>query len=200
MSNLKRLVDFLAPVGFVLAVAALAWTRIGRTLPGGLRPWLVAALALVLLHLVLRWDDVAKGLGRRQLRYGTNTFVLAVVVLAILAVVNWIASRQTWRVDLTKDKRYSLSDQTRKVLAGLKDEVKITYFQRTRDLARGQDTLKEYQALSPKLKVELRRPGAEPGQGAGLRRARPRGRSWSSRRATSASGSRTTASRTSRTR
>ncbi len=162
MSKLKRLVDFLAPAGIVLAAGALGWSRAGRELPGGLRPWLIGALALVLLHLVLRWDDVAKGLGRRQLKYGTNTFVLVVVVLAILAGVNWIASRRSWRVDLTKDKRYSLSDQTRKVLAGLKDEIKISYFQRTRDLARGQDTLKEYQALSSKLKVDFVDPGKSP--------------------------------------
>ena len=76
MSNLKKIVDFLAPAGIVLAAGALGWSRAGKELPGGLRPWLIAALALVLLHLVLRWDDVAKGLGRRQLKYGTNTFVL----------------------------------------------------------------------------------------------------------------------------
>ena len=45
MSFLKRLVDFLAPLGFLVAVGALAWTRYGKTLPGGLRPYLVAALA-----------------------------------------------------------------------------------------------------------------------------------------------------------
>ncbi len=162
MGNLKRLVDFLAPLGIVIAAGALAWTRAGRTLAGGLRPWLIAALALVLLHLVLRWDDVAKGLGRRQLKYGTNTLVLVVVVLAILAGVNWIVSRRSWRVDLTKDQRYSLSDQTRKVLAGLKDDIRITYFQRERDMPRGQDRLKEYQALSPKLKVDFVDPMKSP--------------------------------------
>jgi ABC-type uncharacterized transport system involved in gliding motility auxiliary subunit len=162
MNILRKAVDFLAPVGFALAVAALAWTRTGRSLPGGLRPYLAVSLALVLLHLVLRWDVVARGLGRRQLKYGTNTFVLVVVVLAILGFVNYFVARHTKRFDLTKDRRYSLSDQTRKVLAGLKDEIKITYFQRQRDMARGEDRLKEYQALSPKLKVEFVDPVRSP--------------------------------------
>ncbi len=111
---------------------------------------------------MLRWDAIARGLGRRQLKYGTNTLVLALVVLAILGFVNYFVARHTKRFDLTKDQRYSLSDQTRKVLAGLKDEVKITYFQRQREMARGEDRLKEYQALSPKLKVELVDPVQSP--------------------------------------
>ena len=44
--------------------------------------------------------------------------------------VNYLAARHPMRWDLTKDQRYSLSDQTKKVVAGLKDDVKITYFQR----------------------------------------------------------------------
>ena len=88
--------------------------------------------------------------------------MLVVVVLAILAGVNWIASRRSWRVDLTKDQRYSLSDQTRKVLGGLKDEMRITYFQREREMARSQDRLKEYQALWPKLKVDFVDPVKSP--------------------------------------
>jgi len=162
MSFLKRLVDLLAPLGFLLAVGALAWTRYGKTLPGGLRPYLIAALALVLLHLILRWEDVAGSVGRRQLKYGTNTAVLVMVVLGILGAANYLVVRHPKRFDLTKDQRYSLSDQTRKVVAGLKDDVKITYFQRQRDMARGQDRLKEYQALSPRLKVEFVDPVQSP--------------------------------------
>jgi len=162
MSFLKRLVDILAPLGFLLAVGVVAWARWGKTLPGGLRPWLIAALALVLLHLILRWEDVARGLGRRQLKYGTNTALLVLVVLGILGAANYLVVRHPKRFDLTKDQRYSLSDQTRKVVAGLKDDVKITYFQRQRDMARGQDRLKEYQALSPRLKVEFVDPVQSP--------------------------------------
>ena len=162
MGFLKRFVDFLAPLGLALAVGALAFSRSGRTLPGGLRPYLIAALALVLVHLVLRWEDVVRGLGRRQLKYGSNTLVLVVAVLGLLGAVNYLAARHSKRFDLTKDQRYSLSDQTHKVLAGLQDDVKITYFQRSRDMARGQDRLKEYQALSSRLQTEFVDPVQSP--------------------------------------
>ena len=164
MGILKKLVDFLAPLGFLIAVAAVFVTRTpwADKLPGGLRPWLIAAGALVLVHLVLRFEDVVRTLGRRQLKYGGNTFVLVVAVLGILVFANYFVSRHTKRFDLTKDQRFSLSDQTKKVVGGLKDEIKLVYFQRTRDMARGQDRLTEYQALSPKLKAEYVDPVQSP--------------------------------------
>ena len=165
MGILKRLVDFLAPLGFVLAVAAVAWSRFnpfGKALPGGLRYYLIGALALVLVHLVLRFEDVMGLVGRRQLKYGGNTLVLVLAVLGILAGLNYVVVNRTKRFDLTKDQRYSLSDQTRKVVNALQQDVKITYFQRSLEMARGQDRLKEYQALSPRLKSEFVDPVKSP--------------------------------------
>jgi gliding motility-associatede transport system auxiliary component len=162
MGSLKRLRDFLAPIGVLIAFGGLFWTRTGRTLPGGLRPWLVGAAALVVIHLILRGEDVVRVLRTRQTKYGTNTLVLSLAVLAILGGANYLVARHTERFDLTKGQRYSLSDQTRKVLKKLPGEVKITYFQRTRDMAAGQDRLKEYEALSDKLKVEYVDPVKNP--------------------------------------
>jgi ABC-type uncharacterized transport system involved in gliding motility auxiliary subunit len=164
MGTLKKLVDFIAPLGFLIAVGAVFVTRTpwAEKLPGGLRPWLVAAAALVLVHLVLRFEDVVRGLGRRQLKYGSNTFLLVAAVLGILVFANYFVSRHTKRFDLTKDQRFSLSDQTKKVVGGLKEEIKLVYFQRSRDMARGQDRLKEYQALSPRLKAEYIDPVQSP--------------------------------------
>ncbi len=165
MSNLlKKALDFLAPLGFVVIVAAVAWTRLGRTLPGGAGPWVAAGASLMVLHLVLRWDDVFGRVGRRQVKYGTNTFVLVLATLAITVAANYVVVRNPKRWDLTKGQRYSLSDQTRKVVGGLKDDVKITYFQRQRDMARGQDRLKDYQALGSRLKVEFVDPVQSPGK------------------------------------
>ena len=154
MNTLKRLIDFLAPLGFMIAVGAVAWSRSGRGLPGGLRPWLIAAFALVLIHLILRWEDATRGLGRRQMKYGANTFVLVAVVLGILVGINYLASRHSKQIDLTEGQRYSLSDQTRKVVAGLDEPVTITYFQREQEMLRGRDRLEQYQALSDNLVVE----------------------------------------------
>jgi gliding motility-associatede transport system auxiliary component len=155
-------IDLLAPLGLLLIVGSFVWTQMGRTLPGkpGLFPILGAAL--ILTHLVLRWDDVLALVGRRQMKYGANTLVLSVVVLGVLGLVNYLVYRHSHRWDLTKSKRYSLSDQTRKVVAGLKDDVTIWYFQRAAEMQSGQDRLKEYQTLSPRLKMQFVDPVAKP--------------------------------------
>jgi ABC-type uncharacterized transport system involved in gliding motility auxiliary subunit len=159
---MRRLVDFLAPLGIVIMVGSLAWQRAGRTLPGKPEAYLIAGAALILAHLLLRWDEVAKLAGPRQMKYGANTAVLVVVVIAILGSINYLVSRHTKRWDLTKNQRYSLSDQTRKVLAGLKEDVKVTYFQRAVESAAGKDRMREYETASPRVKVEFVDPVASP--------------------------------------
>ena len=118
-----------------MAGAGIA-SRYGVTLPGGLDPWLAAGAVLILVHLALRWESVARAVGGRQLRHGGNSAVLILVVLGILAGVNYVAYRRPLKKDLTKGQRYSLSDQTKKVVGGLKDDVRILYFQRAAELAR----------------------------------------------------------------
>ena len=159
---MKRAIDLLAPLGLAVIVGSEAWQRSGHALPGKPDAYLIAGAALILAHLLLRWEDVSRRIGRRQMKYGTNTAVLVLAVVGVLGFVNYLVVRHTKRWDLTKNKRYSLSDQTKKVLAGLKEDVKITYFQRSAERTAAQDRMKEYQAASPRVKVEFVDPVASP--------------------------------------
>jgi gliding motility-associatede transport system auxiliary component len=152
-----RAVDILGPLGFLVIVGAQAWERAGKTLPGKPDYYLIAGAALILTHLLLRFEDITRRVGRRQMKYGANTTVLVAVVLASLGLVNYLVFRHTKRWDLTKGQRYSLSDQTRKILQGLKDDVTVWYFQRSTapEMSAGQDRLKDFQAVSPRIKVEF---------------------------------------------
>jgi ABC-type uncharacterized transport system involved in gliding motility auxiliary subunit len=152
-----RAVDFLAPLGFLVIVGSSAWQRMGRTLPGKPEAYLIAGAVLILAHVLLRFEDIARRVGRRQMKYGANTTVLVIVVLGSLGLVNYLVFRHTKRWDLTKGERYSLSDQTRKILQGLKQDVTITYFQRSTapDIAAGQDHMKTFEAASPRIKVQF---------------------------------------------
>jgi ABC-type uncharacterized transport system involved in gliding motility auxiliary subunit len=151
-----RAVDILAPLGFLVIVGAEFWERAGKTLPGKPDYYLIAGAALILTHLLLRFEDITRRVGRRQMKYGANTTVLVLVVLGTLGLVNYLVFRHTKRWDLTKNQRYSLSDQTKKILQGLKQDVTVWYFQRSSapDLAAGQDHLKSFEAVSPRIKVQ----------------------------------------------
>jgi ABC-type uncharacterized transport system involved in gliding motility auxiliary subunit len=146
-------IDVLSPLGVLVMLASWIAFREAKPLPGKLEYYLAGGALLIAVHLALRWEDVARGRGR-QLRYGSNMAVLILAVLGILGAANYLVNRHSKRWDLTKNKRYSLSDQTRKILGGLKQDVKVTYFQASRDMSFGQDRLKQFESASPKLKVE----------------------------------------------
>ena len=58
--------------------------------------------------------------GRRTTRYGLNALVMVVLILGVIALVEAVSYRHNWRVDLTENKRHSLSPQTGKVLKELR--------------------------------------------------------------------------------
>lgn len=90
----------------------------------------------------------------RQTRYSAYTTAYVLVVAAVLVGVNYLSSQHTKSIDLTANKRYTLSDQTTKIVKNLKDEVKIYYFDDTKNFQSAKDLLDQYEALSGKLKVQ----------------------------------------------
>lgn len=98
----------------------------------------------------------------RQTRYGASAGLYIVLILAVLVTVNWLASRHVKSFDTTANKRYSLSDQTIKIVSGLKEEIAVTYFGETMEFPRARDLLGRYANLSPKFKVSYVDPQKRP--------------------------------------
>ncbi len=159
---MKRLVDLLAPLGLLVLIGSTAWTRSGKTLPGEPSYWLYAGLFLVVLHVALRAEDILKAVGKRQMKYGTNSFVMVLAVVGILGLANYLTVRNTKKWDLSKNQRYSLSDESKKLVAGLSEDIKITYFQRAASVGEGDSRMKQYAAASPRIKTEFVDPVANP--------------------------------------
>jgi ABC-type uncharacterized transport system involved in gliding motility auxiliary subunit len=160
--NWRRAVDFLSPLGLLVIVGAQWWQRLGRTLPGKEQYYLAAGLLLIFLHLALRWDDVARSVGQRQMRHGGNALVLVVMVGAILFGLNYLAYRHDKTWDLTKGQRHSLSDQARKVLGGLEEDVTVWYFQRAAQMREAEERMSRFTRAAPRLKVQYVDPVANP--------------------------------------
>ncbi len=98
----------------------------------------------------------------RQAKYTAYAGLYLIIILAVLAAVNFLANRYNKSIDLTANKRYSLSDQTEKVVKGLKQEVKVRDFDRATGFPQAKDLLDRYSNLSPNLKVEYVDPGKKP--------------------------------------
>src|SRR5580692_7650356 len=89
----------------------------------------------------------------RQTQYTVYASAYILVVLAVLVAVNFLANRYDKSYDSTANKQFSLSDQTIKVVKGLKSNVQMTYFGPQADFRAARDTLDRYSSLSPKLHV-----------------------------------------------
>src|SRR6201985_355221 len=107
----------------------------------------------------------------RQTKYGAYAAIYILVVIAIVVVANMLADRYNKSYDTTSNKRYSLSDQTKKIIAGLKQDATITYFNQSTRFQEGKDVLEQYANLSPKIKLSYVDPDKRPqvARAAGIR-------------------------------
>jgi ABC-type uncharacterized transport system involved in gliding motility auxiliary subunit len=99
----------------------------------------------------------------RAVRVGTSAAAIALAA-ALLVGVNYLSARHWTRGDWTKAKIYSLSETTKKVVAGLKKPVRITVFmtRASRLFVPVRELLTRYKALSPNIQVEELDPERNP--------------------------------------
>jgi len=98
----------------------------------------------------------------RQTKYAVYATVYILVVIALVVVANTLADRYNKSFDATSNKRYSLSDQTAKIVRSLKQDARITYFDQSTRFRGGKDLLDQYANLSPKVRVEYVDPDKNP--------------------------------------
>ncbi len=90
----------------------------------------------------------------RQTKYVAYATLYIVVVLAIVSTANVLANRYDKTYDATSNKRYSLSEQTAKIVKGLREDAKISYFDQGTRFERAKDQLDLYANLSRKVHVD----------------------------------------------
>ncbi|MEP7309281.1 MAG: Gldg family protein [Acidobacteriota bacterium] len=119
-------------------------------------------LVCVLVYTLGQWREIAEAFSGRQARYGTLAGVSILVVLGILVAINYIGAKQNKRWDLTTNKQFSLSDQSRNVLAKLDSPLQIRVFAQEPEFQRYRDKLKEYEYASKKVSTEYIDPDKKP--------------------------------------
>jgi ABC-type uncharacterized transport system involved in gliding motility auxiliary subunit len=103
-----------------------------------------------------------KELNKRQLSFGANSIFITLVVLALIGVLNFLSARYPQKLDLTKNKIHTFSDQSSKVMAGLKGDLTATFYGDLAAKEKFRPIFDSYKRLSPKFKFELVDPNKEP--------------------------------------
>ena len=98
----------------------------------------------------------------RQAKQGAQAGVYVIVVIAILGVGNWLAKDYNKTLDVTANKRFTLSDQTKKVVGDLKKEINVYYFEKTDRYEQARDMFDRYRNLSSNFKVNYVDPDKRP--------------------------------------
>ena len=114
----------------------------------------VAGFICLCLYMLSQWRDIIKLFSTRQTRYGSLALASIVLVLGILTAINYIASRQNRRWDLTAAKQFTLSDQTIRILETLEGPAKILVFDRENDFDRLRMRLGEYENVTDHVSVD----------------------------------------------
>ncbi len=153
----------------VLAAAIVTYNTAGAFTKEVLALLLVAGV-LGVLYLLPRLDELGAWLRTRTARQGGNVTLMSAAFLGLLVVGNWLADRHSVQWDLTAARRYTLSDQTVKILRQLDEQnrdVKIVAFFPSRQedtFTRGtKDLLRQYARRSKRISLEFIDPEINPG-------------------------------------
>jgi len=161
----KRERRWLAFFGLALAAAGLVrystqgeLTRLSEIL-------VIGGGVLFLAGLVLSYRDFVTYFSVRSSQLGANAVTITLLVLVVLGLINFLGYRHKKRLDVTSEKLYTLSDQSRRTVSTLKKDVDIIRFAKQpdttfKDLATeytNAGTHVHYREVDPQEKPEVAR-------------------------------------------
>jgi ABC-type uncharacterized transport system involved in gliding motility auxiliary subunit len=117
-----------AAVGLFLLITGTALYPVGfsdRNLPGLLS---LAGAALLGIWALANLKALVVFFKKRQARRGANAVFVTLLFTAILVIIQAISTRNTYRYDVTRNKRFTLSEPSRTLLDSLDGEISITAF------------------------------------------------------------------------
>jgi ABC-type uncharacterized transport system involved in gliding motility auxiliary subunit len=152
---------WLASLGVAAAAAGFVRYTTQNELTGLSKGLLIGGGILFLAAVALSHRDLAVFFGHRSSKLGTNTLTLTILVLVVIGFLNFLGYRHHKRVDVTTEKLYTLSDQSRRIAGGLQKDVNIIRFAKTPD-PEFKDLVTEYASISPHLHYQEVDPQEKP--------------------------------------
>ena len=122
----------------------------------------IAGIVLIVVALIAKSSDIRTGLGRRSTKFGINSGISVLLLIGVLALVNYLGNQHQKRFDMTTERLYSLGDESVKVLNELQQDVRIKAFYLGGDEPTAREVLELYSHQSGKVKVEFIDPDRDP--------------------------------------
>jgi ABC-type uncharacterized transport system involved in gliding motility auxiliary subunit len=164
MEFLRKYGEYAALGGLACLAAALVRLVVGGEANAFVVSLAVVGVLLLLAYAAGRPQEVVGALTGRRARYGSNAALMTVAFLGIVVLINYMGTRYEKRLDWTQDKTFTISEQTKKVLANLDAPVKVTGFFQQGDSLQVQvsDLLKEYKQYTSLITSEFIDPDVQP--------------------------------------
>ncbi|MEA5507933.1 Gldg family protein [Halotia wernerae UHCC 0503] len=145
---------FLFVVGLTSGLVSGSWGAISLA-------FLIAGIVISGLW-VLRQSQKSNWWKSRSTQAGTNALVAILAVLVILGLINFLGTRYHLRADLTETQLFTLAPQSRELVRGLQQPVKIWIFDVNRN-SQDRELLENYQRQSSNFRFEYVDPQTRPG-------------------------------------
>jgi ABC-type uncharacterized transport system involved in gliding motility auxiliary subunit len=165
LKNFQKIEKFLYIVSPLLILTSLFYLYITGKFELFSIVTLVAGVAIGLLFFLRFYDDIVKKITKRKIRYGANSLIITVVVLALIVIVYLVTFSHNKRFDLTTSKRFSLSSQTMTLLGRLQGPVKVyAFFSKQQSTAGISELMNEYKYHKKDFSFEVIDPDVNPGK------------------------------------
>ncbi len=156
-------VETLAYLGLVALIGGYLYYNVYSLWDWKAQVAIYGGAVLLLLYAVLNLSKIRAAFGSRTGRHGTAAGVTLILVIGILALLNFLNFRHSKRIDLTENQLYALSSQSLKVVESLDSEMQIIGFFQDETTTRSfKDLMEEYRHASSQISYEIVDPQKEP--------------------------------------
>lgn len=114
----------------------------------------IFAVALGILLSILKMDEIKIFVKSAYFKKALYHFINAFLVISIIALINYLANKNHTEFDLTREKRNSLTDQTKKVLEMVDAPLALTVYAKREDWIGILNVLKLYQSTNKWVKLD----------------------------------------------
>jgi ABC-type uncharacterized transport system involved in gliding motility auxiliary subunit len=162
MEKIKKNLNYIALAMILLAFVSFRIWPYKKTAPAIL--FSLGIIALI-TYIVMNLAILKQSFKRKSFIYSSNLFLVIVLVIGILAIINYFLAKHHYRMDFTESKLHSLSDQSVTVLKALDRDVNIKLFFREGNYGRAsmEHLMEIYSYHSNKIKYEFIDPDKNPG-------------------------------------